>query len=654
MQHMHLLTNGAIARMLDNDTAFQPTLQVLDVKKIVTGQSGLRFRLVLSDGLFYLQGMLASQCTDLVNASDLRKFSVIRLKEFVCNNINGKKICVVIQCEVVSQLGGGIGAPANALQTNPAQMQASMSSSAQQAPQQQQQPPAAAHAQQHGAAQGRMNPMAQNQNRPAPPSNQQAFHQRNAAPNYFSQAQPHGQGMGSEDSIQPVSSLNPYQNSWKIKVRCTQKENFKYYHNQKGEGKLFGLDFLDKDGTEIRAVAFNEAAEKFFPIFEKNGVYLISKGQVRLARKGFSHVKNDYSITLNMDAQVIPVHHDNNEIETQKYKFVQIADIQRVEPKSFVDVIGVVMDVGPITTILSSKTQKELKRRNLKIADQTAKIDITLWSADAESFDEEKLNQRENTILAFKGCKVSEFGGRSLSASGFIDFHPDRPETRQLLAWLSSNGGNIQNAQLTELTTGARTVSQNAQRLTFGEAKDMDLGMKANRKDAAFFTVVASITTVAQSTDRKPWYEANPDQNSDAKNAKVTPAGDGKWLCEKNGKTYNSYLPRYILRFCATDFTGNIWLTAFNENAEKILGKTAVEAENLLNTDSNAYEEIFKAVQFKKFVFTCKAYSDVWEDSQRVRYDVHAVAPCDPGQESEKLIEKIQLLQNLKLNSGIP
>merc|ERR1719477_370754 len=65
-----------------------------------------------------------------------------------------------------------------------------------------------------------------------------------------------GGGNTGSQNIQPVSSLNPYQSGWKIKVRCTKKDNMRHYHNQRGEGKLFGMDFLDAEGTEIRAVCF--------------------------------------------------------------------------------------------------------------------------------------------------------------------------------------------------------------------------------------------------------------------------------------------------------------------------------------------------------------------------------------------------------------
>merc|ERR1712048_614900 len=59
------------------------------------------------------------------------------LRDFVCNNISGKKICVVIRCDVLQQLNAGIGSPQNVSNPNTSQ------------------------------------------NRPPPAQNQQAFNQRN-------------------------------------------------------------------------------------------------------------------------------------------------------------------------------------------------------------------------------------------------------------------------------------------------------------------------------------------------------------------------------------------------------------------------------------------------------------------------------------------
>jgi len=629
------LTQGAIQQMVGNNQSISPRLQILDIKKIVTKEQGTRYRLVLSDGDYYMQGMMSSQNQDLIENGSFKKFTIIHITEFVCNEVKFKKICVIIKSDVVSQQQAGIGKPKNI----------SMAQS--------------------GNNGGNMN-MNQNQNqqnRPAPPQNnnggwnqnQNNNQQQRGNNNYGNNNNNRGNNNGNNryggggnnmsrggggQNIQPVSSLNPYQSGWKIKVRCTKKDNMRHYHNQKGDGKLFGMDFLDAEGTEIRAVCFNEAADKFFGIIEKDCVYLISRGQVRLARKGFSHITNDYSITLNADSEVVAVHDTDSAIMGQKYKFTTIGNIEQIEPKAFVDVIGVVVDVGAITTLMSQRTQKEMKKRELKVADSSAKINVTLWNDDAEDFDESKLQQ--NAIVAFKGCKVSDFGGRSLSASGLIAVNPDVPEAAQLLQWLNAQGGNVSGVK--EMSSGGSGGAP-APRRTFAEAKSLNLGGAVGGK-ADFFSVVATITTISQSDDKRPWYEANPDENAtEARNAKVTPMGDGKWRCEKNGKVYNEYTPRYILRFCATDMSGNIWLTSFNEAAEKLLGCTAKEAERMLNEDHEAYQKLFKDVQFRKFVFKVKCKADVWEDQQRVRYDCINVEPVVPATEAEQLMDKIEKLR---------
>lgn len=656
-----MLTRGAVQQMVNGVTGIHPHLQILDVKKIVTGGQGERCRLVLSDGDFYIQGMLASQCTQMMTNGQLTKFAVIQIQEFVCNNVSNKKICVVINCDVVQQKNATIGSPKNIISVNGGNGGNNGNNS-------------------FSGNQGNAN------NRPPAPQNQQAFHQRNPnqnnqgfggnnnygqnQQNRFNQGNNNGNNrfgggggygnnngnnarpQGNNDNIQPVSSLNPYQSSWRIKVKVTKKDTMRHYHNQKGDGKLFGLDFLDKEGTEIRAVCFNETADKFYGVFEKDKVYIISRGSVRLAKKGYSHITNDYSITLNNDSEVVQV--EDSTISGQRYNFVKIADVEQVEPKQFVDVIGVVTEVGSLATIMSNKSQKEIKKRSIKMMDQTAAIEMTLWSEDAEKFDEDIL--AKNTVIAFKGAKVSDFGGRSLSASGLIDVNPDRQEAILLTQWVQQCGGNMVDQQVRMLSTGRDGVSQNAPRLTFAEVKDMKLGedleSRHDKKKADFFTVVATITTISHSQDKKPWYEANPDPNCDAKNSKVQSMGDGTWRCDKNGKVYNSYVPRYILRWCATDFSGNIWMTSFNEVAEKILGVPATSAENMLNTNAEEYDRLFKEATFKKYVFKVKAFSDYYEDSARVRYDCIAVQPAEPTQESEKIMDKINHIQALKGNDN--
>jgi hypothetical protein len=73
-------------------------------------------------------------------------------------------------------------------------------------------------------------------------------------------------------TIFPIASLNPYQHRWTIKARCTFKSEIRHWQKEgKGSGQLFHVDLLDESG-EIRATFFNDAVDKFFPIFKVDNV----------------------------------------------------------------------------------------------------------------------------------------------------------------------------------------------------------------------------------------------------------------------------------------------------------------------------------------------------------------------------------------------
>ena len=68
-------------------------------------------------------------------------------------------------------------------------------------------------------------------------------------------------------------------------------------------------------------------------------VYTVSRGNLKLANKKYSHVPNEYELTLNADAEVTYVENDA-EIQTQKFDFVKIDQLQQTAPDDFVDVVG--------------------------------------------------------------------------------------------------------------------------------------------------------------------------------------------------------------------------------------------------------------------------------------------------------------------------
>ncbi|GMH63161.1 hypothetical protein TrRE_jg5343, partial [Triparma retinervis] len=57
------LTTGAIARMMRKEDIANPTLQAIHVKQVGSQE---RYRVILSDGELFMQGMLASQLNEYV------------------------------------------------------------------------------------------------------------------------------------------------------------------------------------------------------------------------------------------------------------------------------------------------------------------------------------------------------------------------------------------------------------------------------------------------------------------------------------------------------------------------------------------------------------------------------------------------------------
>lgn len=105
-------------------------------------------------------------------------------------------------------------------------------------------------------------------------------------------------------NIYPIEALSPYAHKWTIKARCTSKGEIKHWHNKNGEGKLFSVNLLDESG-EIRATAFQEQCTQLYDVFQEGSVYYISSPcKVQLAKKQFSNLNNDYEINFERDSLV--------------------------------------------------------------------------------------------------------------------------------------------------------------------------------------------------------------------------------------------------------------------------------------------------------------------------------------------------------------
>lgn len=405
-------------------------------------------------------------------------------------------------------------------------------------------------------------------------------------------------------NIYPIEGLSPFQHKWTIKARVTSKSDIKTWHKPTGEGKLFSVNLLDESG-EIKATGFNDQCDAFYDVLQEGSVYYISSPcRVQLAKKQFSNLPNDYEITFERDTRIEKAE-DQSNVPQVRFNFCTIQELQNVEKDNTVDVIGVLKDVGQVDQITSKTSGKPFQKRELTLVDDTGySVRVTVWGKTANSFD-----ANPESVIAFKGTKVSDFGGKSLSllSSGTMTVDPDIPDAHRLKGWYDSAGRTDSFATHQNMASMGNATGRKDENKTISQVKDENLGMD----DTAYYSIKATIVFVKQENF------CYPACSKEGCNKKVIETGDGTWHCEKCSVSHDRPDYRYIVSLNVADHTSHQWLSCFNDTGLLIFGMSANELMELKENDDAKFMAAFETVNCKKFNFRCRAKMDNFGDTQR-------------------------------------
>ncbi|MBW0490241.1 hypothetical protein O181_029956 [Austropuccinia psidii MF-1] len=592
------------------------TVQVVSLKAVGVSNAAAaatapeRWRIIISDGELFITAMLTTQLNHFIQENQIKKNSILRVPAYTVNIIGPRRVVVLLAVEIVqSDYHERIGNPISCDTLESAQKPQSA---------------VLTDRSNNNPAQSTPKPQLKTEEpkpvlplfRPSPESSDfkpvKPLGARPLAPGYI-----------------PIAGLSPFTNKWKIKARVTQKSDIRRWSNNRGEGKLFSVNFLDESG-QIKATGFNDAVDNLYDRLVEGKVFLVSRGRITIAKKQFNSLPHDYEIMFENTTEVEECEDESDMPKIQLNKLIKLASLNDVEKDSICDIIAVLKDAGDVSEIVGKQSQKTMVKRDISLLDQSGfLVRLTLWGRPAATFA-----VPTESIIAFQGVKVGDFGGRCLSmlSSSVMVANPDIPEAFDLKGWYDSEGVTAKTQTYSSMGGGVtRPITEDSLK-TISEVKEMPLGTN-DRGD--YFNCRATIMYIRSETIS---YPACP---TDRCNKKLLQDGDDEWRCEKCERVFPAPDHRYLIQMSVHDYTGNLWVSGFNEVGQAILLKDANELMALQQDDENAFRKVITDATAKTFDLVCRAREETYNDVARIKYSVLRASPVDWASAGLQLAEML-------------
>ncbi|KZP01148.1 replication factor-A protein 1, partial [Calocera viscosa TUFC12733] len=493
------------------------------------------FRLLLSDGQRITQVLLATQLNHLAIDGLLTTHCLVRVSSLKRSKVQEKEIIIALGLEIVKKQNDKLGDPQNIETHGPTFVQQAKATSA---------PP-----------------------RPAT-INKGSSKSTNKGLQTASD-------MKGRPTINPIAELSPYQNGWTIKARIASKSDIKVWSNERGSGQLFSFVMIDET-QQIKGTAFKDDADNLFAQVQEGRVYYISRGKIVPAKKQYNRIDNqDYEIVFDHRTTVEPCDDESNMPEID-LSYTPLANLQDLSKDTICNVLGVVTAVEECKEIVMKKTQRPLVKRDLTIVDRSGfSCPVTLWGKPAEEFE-----AQDNPVVSFRGLKVGDFHGRSLSyqnGSSRMLLDPDLVDAHALRGWFDEVGvgQTFQSCQGASASRGTSAGLNREELMKIADVKNTNVGMK----ETGYFTAKLRVAFTKNVTKEKGSFCYPACRKEDCR--KKVDLIEGFWRCVKCEGVWTEPDWRYTTSISAADHHDFAWFSVFNELAEELFEKKAIDLQKV-------------------------------------------------------------------------
>ena len=111
--------------------------------------------------------------------------------------------------------------------------------------------------------------------------------------------------------------------------------NFK---NARRDGKVFGLDLVDKVNTLIHVTCFNDVVEQFHNLIQLGIIYVISNGQVNVANTKYNSSTNPFEVVLHNSSTIALSKSVESTIPMHSFNIKSIESLQCLPINHVIDI----------------------------------------------------------------------------------------------------------------------------------------------------------------------------------------------------------------------------------------------------------------------------------------------------------------------------